>query len=139
MGKAYDYLAAGFIEEKKFDCAERMFRSINAGYELHLSDESLKLASAFGCGMGMQYTCGAISGALMGLASMFVKERAHEDDKIRELAKELFKVVEAKLGCSDCLTLVEKHRTESGKCNKIIYTVAEAVDEIIEREMEKSE
>lgn len=139
MGKAYDYLAAGFIEERKFDCAERMLRSINAGYELHLSDESLKLAAAFGGGMGMQYTCGAISGALMGLASMFVKERAHEDDKIRELARELFKAVEAKLGCSDCLTLVEKHRTESGKCNKIIYTVAEAVDEIIEREMEKSE
>ena len=87
MGKAYDYLAAGFIEEKKFDCAERMFRSINAGYELHLSDESLKLASAFGCGMGMQYTCGAISGALMGLASMFVKERAHRTTKLESLQR----------------------------------------------------
>lgn len=137
MGKAYDYLAAGFIEERKFDCAERMLRSINEGYQLHLSDETLKLAAAFGGGMGMQYTCGAISGALMGLASMFVKERAHEDDRIRELAKELFTVVETKLGCSDCLTLVNKHRTASDKCSKIIFTVAEAVDEIIEREQKK--
>lgn len=134
MGKAYDCLAAGYIEERKYNCAERTLRAISKAYDLGLSEESQKLAAAFGGGMAMEYTCGAISGALMALSCMFVKEYAHESDKIKQLSVALFNNVAQELGDTGCAELKKNYRNEQGNCDKIIYAVTKAVDDIIERE-----
>jgi hypothetical protein len=40
--------------------------------------------------MGIEDKCGALTASIMVLGRLFVKERAHESTKIKELTKELF-------------------------------------------------
>ena len=57
---------------------KRCYMVQNVAYKLGLDKEALKLASAFGGGMGIEDKCGALTGALMVLGKLFVKEKAHE-------------------------------------------------------------
>ena len=90
----------GFGEQEGLNCAEKMLHGANVAYKLGLDKEALKLASAFGGGMGIEDKCGALTGALMVLGKLFVKEKAHESDRIGRLTREFFKGMERKWAIS---------------------------------------
>lgn len=129
--KLYDYLTNGCLKGD-FNCAEQIFRGANEAYGLGLSEESLKLSAGFGKGMGVCYTCGAVSGGVMALSHMFVKEYAHESKRIGQLTSKLIRRTEEELSTVDCKRLRELYRTPEQGCSKVIYTVAKILDEVIE-------
>jgi C_GCAxxG_C_C family probable redox protein len=67
--------------DNKFNCSQSVLTVF--ADELGLTeDESLRVASAFGGGMGrQQFTCGAVTGAAMALGLKFGKGKDDEDKK----------------------------------------------------------
>lgn len=130
----YDLLKDGFAKGKDLNCAEQMIYGANEAYELGLHKTSLKLSAAFGGGMGIEDKCGAITGALMVLSHLYVKDRAHESNKIKVLSEELFENYQNRMKSIDCKPLKEMYRTEEMKCTEVILAAATILDEIIEKE-----
>jgi C_GCAxxG_C_C family probable redox protein len=127
----------GFGGNEDFNCAEKILWGANTAYSLGLDRETLKLASGFGGGMAIGDKCGALTASIMVLGKLFVKERAHESEKIKELTKELFDEYEKKMGSIDCEPLKEMYRTEELKCSNVIIKAAEVLDKIVLRELSK--
>lgn len=129
-----DLLAEGFGEKEDLNCSEKILRGANIAYKLGLDEEALKLAAGFGGGMAIEDKCGALTAGIMVLGRLFVKNNAHESQKIKELTKELFQKYEAAMGSIDCAPLKKAHRTEEIKCRNVILKAAEILDEIVLRE-----
>lgn len=118
-----------------FNCAETILSGANKIYNLGLDTNTVKLASGFGGGMAIESVCGALTGAIMVLGYMFVNEKAHESDRIKEITKDFFEAFEKKMGSIDCASLKEKYHTEKDECYYVKLIAAEVLDEIIAREM----
>lgn len=127
----------GYGNAEDFNCAEKILNGANKAYNLNLSKETLKLAAGFGAGMGIESTCGALTGSVMVLSHLFVKERGHEGPRIKELTKELFATFEEKMGSIVCAPLKKDYRTEELGCKNVILAAAEVLDGIIARELAK--
>lgn len=132
-----ELIQEGYGNEEDFNCAEKILNGANKVYGLNLSKETLKLAAGFGGGMGIESTCGALTGSVMVLSHMFVKERGHEGPRIKELTKELFAAFEEKMGSIVCAPLKKDYRTEELGCTNVIVAAAEVLDGIIARELAK--
>lgn len=74
----------------------------------------------------------------MVLGKIFVKNNAHESEKIKALTKELFDRYKEEMGSIDCEALKEQYRTEELKCKNIIVKAAEILEDIIQRELKNS-
>lgn len=96
------------------------------------------MAAGFGGGMAIEGDCGALTAAVMILGRLYVKERAHESAKIKELTKELFDKYQKAMGETDCAPLKAKYRNDEVKCRLVILKAAEVLDEIVTREDLKS-
>lgn len=127
----------GYGNEQDFNCAEKILNGANQAYGLNLPAEALKLAAGFGGGMGIENTCGALTGSVMVLSHMFVKERGHESTRIKELTQELFSTFEKKMDSIICAPLKKDYRTEELGCTNVIIAAAEVLDAIVERELKK--
>jgi C_GCAxxG_C_C family probable redox protein len=123
-----------YSEEYDLNCAETIAYAANEEYNLNLEKNTLKTMAAFGGGMGIESTCGAISGALAILGIIFTKEKAHESDRIKLLSQEFFKAFEEKLKSSNCKSLKEMYRNDEARCSEILYAAAEVLDDIVIRE-----
>ncbi len=134
-----DLIMQGFGKKEDLNCAEKILWGASTAYNLGLNRNDLKLASGFGGGMGIEDKCGALTASIMVLGRLFVKERAHESTKIKELTKELFEEYKKEMGSIDCAPLKEKYKTEELKCRNIIAKAAEILDRIVERELADSE
>ncbi len=133
--RLYDYFVRdGFLYREDWNCAEHMVVGANKAYGLNLAPETAKLAAGFGGGVSSGDICGALAGAVMILGVLFVKERAHESDKIKLLTNELLNAYKAKMGHIDCTPLKECYRTEELKCRDIVLVCVEILDEIVGRE-----
>ncbi|MDO9254093.1 MAG: C-GCAxxG-C-C family protein [Bacteroidales bacterium] len=67
--------------DNKFNCSQSVLTAFADESGL-TEDESLKVACAFGGGMGrQQFTCGAVTGAAMALGLKFGKGLSDEDEK----------------------------------------------------------
>jgi len=127
----------GFGEKDDLNCSEKILQAANLAYGLSLDRESLKLAAGFGGGMAIEDKCGALTASIMVLGKLFVRDRAHESTRIKELTRELFQKYSEEMGSIDCAPLKEKHRTEELKCRNVILKAAEILDRIVERELTK--
>lgn len=127
----------GYGNEQDFNCAEKILNGANQAYGLNLPAEALKLAAGFGGGMGIEHTCGALTGSVMVLSHMFVKQRGHESTRIKELTQEFFSTFEKKMGSIICAPLKKDYRTEELGCTNVIVAAAEVLDAIVERELKK--
>lgn len=122
----------------KYDlnCAEAILYGANENYNLNLSKDALKTMAGFGGGMAIEETCGAITGGIAALSIMFVKDRGHEGEKIKNMVKELFERVQQKLGTTNCKLLKEKYRKDDEtKCKFIVMSVAEIIQDMIDQEL----
>lgn len=135
--KLYDYLAAGNLDGKDLNCAEKILYGANAAYSLGLSKEALRLSAGFGGGMGVEDTCGIVTGGVMVLSSLFVKDRGHEGPRIKALNTEWFQRMNEVFSSTSCQALKAKYRTPETGCADLILNAAKVLDEIVEREIKK--
>lgn len=107
MSKISDKAVKYFTEGNS--CSQSVFTAFAEEYGFDRST-ALRIASAFGGGMGHQGdTCGALTGALMGLGLIHGKGRAmtnEEKDKIDKIVKELFKKFKEQNGSIKCKDLL---------------------------------
>jgi len=134
MGKLEALLRAGFGNDLDLNCAEKVLYGANWAYDLKLAPETLKLAAGFGGGMGIESSCGAMTGAIMVLSHLYVKRNSHESERIKEVETQFIAAFAKELGAMDCKALKAAHRTEQEKCNKIIFTAGKLLDELVARE-----
>lgn len=125
----------GFGKDKDLNCAEKILYGSNEVYNLGLDKEALKLAAGFGGGMAVESACGALTGSIMVLSKLFVKDNAHESDKIKKLTTEFLDRYKSEMGNIDCKPLKENYRSPSSGCDKVILKAAENLDYIIRREL----
>lgn len=123
--------------DKSYDlnCAETILYAANEEYGLKLNDKTFKSVAAFGGGMGIEGICGALTGGLAVLGIIFVKDRAHESDKIKELSQEFINRFNEKLGTYNCKELKERYRNDEIRCTRMLEEAADLLDEIIKIEM----
>lgn len=123
--------------DKSYDlnCAETILYAANETYGLNLDKKALKTMAAFGGGMAIEETCGALTGALAVLGILFVKDRAHESDRIKELTKDFFEKFRAELSTYNCKRLKELYRNDEERCSNIVFAAAKILNEIIEKQV----
>jgi C_GCAxxG_C_C family probable redox protein len=127
----------GYGEVEDFNCAEKILYGANEVYQLGLEPKALRIASGFGGGMAIGSVCGGLTAAIMVLGILFVKDRAHESNKIKILTQDLFDTYQKEMGVIDCTSLKVRYRTEDVKCRHVIAKAAGALDTIIKRERER--
>lgn len=94
----------------KFNCSQSVLATFGPEYGLS-DDESLKIATAFGGGMGrQQHICGAITGALMVLGLKYGKGLNDPEEKKKytyQLTKEFFDEFKRLNGSENCRELLD--------------------------------
>lgn len=123
-----------YDESYDLNCAETILYAANEVYGLELDKKALKTVAAFGGGMAIEETCGALTGALAVLGILYVENKAHESDRIKELTKESFQKFKDKLSTDNCKKLKELYRNDEVRCSNIVIAAAEVLEEIINRE-----
>ena len=130
-----ELISKGYGIKEDFNCAETILQGANKVYHLNLNQDALKLASAFGEGMGIESVCGALTASLMVLGKLFVPGVAHRYPKIKELNKEFLETFQNEMGDILCKPLKNNYRTEENKCKVVILKAAEILDKIVTREL----
>lgn len=130
-----ELIQEGYGVKEDLNCAETILYAANQVYHFDLNSDSLKLAAAFGGGMGIESVCGVLAGSLMVLGRLFIKETAHKHPEIKELSKELFDTFQKEMGDILCKPLKDNYRTEEKKCREVILKGAEILDKIVTREL----
>ena len=116
-----------------YNCAEAMIHAANDMYKLNLPKEALKTMAGFGGGMVIESTCGALAGGVAVLGIMFVNQKAHESDKMKNLVTELMRRFEKRMGTIECRELKDLYREEPPvKCRCIVAEAADILEQIIE-------
>lgn len=123
-----------YNESYNFNCAETILYAANEEYEMDLDKNTFKTVAAFGGGMAIEETCGALTGALTVLSLLYVNDKAKESDRIKELTREFFSKFKNKLSTDNCRKLKEMYRDDEIRCSKIVIASAEVLDEIVSRE-----
>ncbi len=116
------------------NCAESILYAANEEYGLKLEKNALRTMAAFGGGMSVEGACGAMTGGLAALGVLFVKEYAHESDRIKRLSKEFITCFKDKLGTDNCKELKDMYRHDVNKCEYIVVYAAEVLDKIVLKE-----
>ena len=92
-----------------FNCAQAVFSVFAPDYGIS-ENESLKIACAFGGGMGrQQLTCGAVTGALMSLGLKYGKALTDSEEKKQHtyaLTREFCLEFQEKFGSLNCRELL---------------------------------
>ena len=115
--KAIDYF------RNKFNCSQSVLATLGPDHGLS-EDDCLKIATAFGGGMGRQQNiCGAITGALMVLGLIYGKGLNDPEEKkgyTYHLTKEFFDEFKRLNGSENCLELLDGLNMNNPDDNKRI-------------------
>jgi len=125
-------LKDGYKKDSKLNCAELTLSAGNIAYKLGICDDDIKIASAFGGGLGTESVCGIVTGSLMVLGKLFVEEYAHESELMGEIAREYQKRFKEVYGSVICSELKKKYREEENGCRKLIEDASCILSEIID-------
>lgn len=130
MNLLTNLLNNGFGSQEDYNCAEKIVYGANKAYKLNLSTKALKLSAGFGRGMGIESTCGALTGAIMILSHLFVNKVAHEDMLIKEKTSLFLDNFSKEMGSLNCSKLMDLYKTENEGCQSIILQSAKILDKI---------
>ncbi len=131
----YDLVASRLSSREDLNCAETILYAADRAYDLRLPKAALKLAAGFGGGMGVERTCGVLTGASMVFSALFVHDRAHEGNRVERLNREFFRRMEDFLGHVDCGPIKKRWRTVEDGCHPVKIEAARVLQEIIDREL----
>ncbi|NLZ54434.1 MAG: hypothetical protein GX892_15075 [Thermoanaerobacteraceae bacterium] len=123
-----------YSKEHDLNCAETILYAANDVYKLGLDKNALKMAAGFGGGMGVDSVCGALTGGIMVLSLLFVKDRAHESQRMKTLVKEFLHRYSEKMGDMNCPYLKEKHHNNEVRCLNVIKEAGIILDDIVKIE-----
>ncbi len=123
--------ASAYYSEQDMNCAESVILGVNDFYALELDPSTLRVAAGFGGGLCVGSLCGAVSGAIMALGVLYVKERAHESEVMKRIVPEFLHEFEDLYGSLDCTPLKEQYHQESGKCVKVVKLAAALLEQMI--------
>jgi C_GCAxxG_C_C family probable redox protein len=141
--KALEYFKTGF------NCSQSVLTPFHEKFNLK-ENQSLKLACAFGAGMGrQQLTCGAVTGALMVLGSWFGKGKEDDNSKKTETYEKSvafiqeFTRLHGSITCLDLLDRLHMNDPEEAriieakelyrvKCTRYVADAVEIVENLIE-------
>jgi C_GCAxxG_C_C family probable redox protein len=126
-----ELVESGYGEEHDLNCAETILWGANLVYDLGLDRNALRLAAGFGGGMGVEATCGALTGAVMVIGRLFTRDRGHESPRVKELCTRFLETYKAEMGSIDCAALKARHRTEELKCRAVVLHAARLLEELI--------
>ncbi len=133
------------------NCAQAILSTYGSQFGLD-REIAVRIARAFGSGMGMGETCGAVTGALMviGLKHAGLKGRSlFSKDRTEEVAREFAARFKERNGTTECRELLgcdvssveglkaakrEKHFKK--RCPKFVQDAAEILEEILELEQQ---
>jgi len=137
--------------DNKFNCSQSVLTVF--AEELGLTeDESLRVACAFGGGMGrQQQTCGAVTGAAMALGLKYGKGKNDSDDKkllTYDMTVELFEEFSKLNGSTNCrsllndldmrneneLSLINEQNLFHTNCRKYVADAVKITERILARE-----
>jgi C_GCAxxG_C_C family probable redox protein len=124
----------GYMKKEDLNCAEAILFGANKVYSLGLDPRALKLAAGFGGGMGIETTCGALTGAVMVLGRIFAKDKGHDTPRLKELCAEFLEEYRRQMGSIDCKTLKDRYWTKKRECHSVVLKSAEILEQLIERE-----
>ena len=129
-----DLVESGYGDAHDLNCAETILWGANQVYRLGLNRKALRLAAGFGGGMGIEATCGALTGAVMVIGRLFTRDRGHESPRVKELCTRFLQAYRTEMGSIDCAPLKEKYRTETLKCRPVVLKAARLLEELIAAE-----
>ena len=142
-GKLYDLIAANFgkaafyTEEEReryggvnLNCCERILRGANIAYDLGMREEDMRVSAAFGGGMGIGSTCGAIAGALMVLSMKYAGAAEKTTPLKEETVVPFLERVRGELGRLDRRAIKPRLAIE-GDCTPTVLAVAAILDDVV--------
>lgn len=133
-----------------FSCSQSVFAAFAPGLGLSVNN-SLKVACAFGAGMGrQQQTCGAVTGALMALGMKYGKgindgnEKKEQTFAMTEILLDKFAQIHGSINCRelldglnmnnpDDLERIQNKKMFETRCPKYVATAAQIVEELIDK------
>ncbi len=125
-------IAEYYYRDKDYNCAEAVICAANDFYEMGLDTETLRIAAAFGGGMSTGNVCGAVSGAMMALGYLFVKERAHEGDgNIKVIGAAYMEQFESTHSTTNCLALKDLYHDEEAGCIAVVQKAATLLEAVV--------
>lgn len=119
------------------NCAESLLCAANDEYSLGIDPVGLRIMAGFGGGMGLEMNCcGALSGAVAAISTMFTRTKAHEDPVVKDLCKAFLERFMEKHGEIYCGPLKELHRDgdEKVRCLPVVEMAAAVLKEIVKEE-----
>lgn len=122
----YDYYIV-----KDYNCAETLIRAADEEYNLGMSDESLRLMSGFGGGMGCGDTCGALSSAMAVISTFLVEDKAHATEGFGDKCGAFCHRFEQQQGSTKCSVIKEKNVTEDRRCLKTVEDAYALLEEFL--------
>lgn len=122
-----------YDEKNNLSCSETILFAANEYYDLKLSPAMLKASSAFGAGMYYDEVCGACSSCVAVLGMLLSNGLAHESEDMKSAVKEMMTQFHLKLDAHYCNELKEKYKTEEKRCEKMIITAADLLEEILDK------
>jgi C_GCAxxG_C_C family probable redox protein len=120
-----------YMKKHGLNCAETILRVANEELKLGLDKNALLLAAGFGGGMGVGNVCGALTGGIMALGRLYVKERAHESARIKEVETKLINAFEKEFGTLLCTPIKDKYFHPEHKCKAVVEKAAKLLDDLL--------
>ena len=123
--------AEKYYLEGNYNCAEAVLRAANEVYALALDEDALRLAGGFGGGMGAGETCGALSGAVMALSALLIKDRAHTTPDFREACAAYVARFGAEFGSLACREIKPRCAREGYRCLEAVLRAASLLEDFV--------
>lgn len=117
-----------------YNCAEAILRVANREYDLHIPEESLRLVSGFGGGMGCGDACGALSSVVAVISTLLVKERAHATEGFKEKCAAVCQEFSRLEGSTSCADIKEKNSVEGLRCFKTVEDAYGILERFLQKE-----
>jgi C_GCAxxG_C_C family probable redox protein len=116
-----------------FNCAESVFLAATVEKSLGLGEDAVKLASAFGGGLGHKELCGAAAGAAMAIGAVHGRTKADQDrGPSKNAVTEYIKEFKEKLETTKCEELTSSFEFNSNErrehCRMIVKVAAELLE-----------
>ena len=114
-----------FYFSADMNCSESILRAANKIYSLKIDKPVLRIASGFGGGMGAGHLCGSVSGCIMAIGMLFVKEKAHESEDWKKITADFIERVNKHFKSLLCSDIKNSHYHEELGCSQVVYETAE--------------
>jgi len=117
--------------EKGYNCCESVFHACCEDLGIELSEQSKKIATGFGAGMGRGCTCGAMSAGVMTISLLKGRVKPLDEDKAPacDLAKDFSNQFKEKFRTTCCSSL--KKGNDRKHCETYVSGVVEILSTML--------